>query len=170
MDFSALAKARFSVRSFSEKPLKEEELNAVLEAGRCAPTACNYQPQKIYVLKSEKAIAAIRAITRCAFNAPVVLLVCGDTAVSWKNPFSKHDSMDADCSIVATQMMLKAAELGLGTTWVGYFDPEKVREAFSLPEGVEPLCLLPIGYPASDAVPSEMHGSRKPLSETVTVF
>ena len=167
MEFSTLAAARYSVRDFSDAPVSKQELDVVLEAGRLAPTACNLQPQRIYVLQSEQALASIRAITPCAFNAPLVLLVCGDTSESWNNPYSGHDAAEMDASIVTSHMMLQAAQLGLGTTWVCFFDPAKVKAAFSLPEGVEPYCLLPLGRPADSARPSEQHGSRKPLQETV---
>ena len=65
-------------------------------------------------------------------------------------------------------MMLEAADLGLGTTYVGMFDPEKLCEAFPELKGLVPIALLPLGYPAEDAHPSRLHGSRKPLEELVT--
>lgn len=168
MDFSELARSRFSVRQFSEQPVPRETLDKILEAGRLAPTACNLQPQHVYVLQSQAALDAIRAITPCAFNDPVVLLVCGDTKTCWTNPYSGHTSAEVDASIVAAHMMLQAADLALGTTWVGYFDAQKVKEAFSLPDGVEPCCLLPLGFPAKTAAPAELHGQRKPMDETVS--
>ena len=89
MDFSELARSRYSVRQFSEQPVPRETLDKILEAGRLAPTACNLQPQHVYVLQSQAALDAIRAITPCAFNAPVVLLVCGDTKTCWTNPYRR---------------------------------------------------------------------------------
>ena len=106
MTFLELAKKRFSVRSFEDKPVEQEKLDRILEARHVAPTACNFQPQRIYVLESEDAIGKIRGITRCAFDAPVVLLVCGDTSEAWVNPFNNRSSAEMDCSIVTTQMML----------------------------------------------------------------
>ena len=99
MDFSELARSRYSVRQFSEQPVPRETLDKILEAGRLAPTACNLQPQHVYVLQSQAALDAIRAITPCAFNAPVVLLVCGDTKTCWTNPYSGHTSAEVDASI-----------------------------------------------------------------------
>lgn len=167
MTFLELARARYSVRKFAETPVEEEKLQAVLQAGACAPTAKNLQPQRIYVLQSEAAVARIRGITRCAFNAPVVLLICGDTGEGWVNPFNDRNSTEMDCSIVTTQMMLQAQELGLGTTWVCWFDTEAVKKVFGLPVGIEPFALLPLGYPAADCAPSPMHANRKPQEETV---
>ena len=64
-------------------------------------------------------------------------------------------------------LVLKVAELGLGTTWVGYFDPAKVKAQFALPDTLVPVAVFPIGYPASDAAPAAFHTQRKPLEETV---
>jgi len=69
MTFMELAKARYSVRKFSDKPIEKEKLDAILEAGRIAPTGHNYQPYRVYVLQSPEALEKIRGLTRCAFNA-----------------------------------------------------------------------------------------------------
>jgi len=167
MELLELAKARYSVRKFAEKPVEEEKLQKVLAAGACAPTAKNQQPQKIYVLESPEAVEKIRGITRCAFNAPVVLMVCGCKDQAWVNPFNDRSSAEMDCSIVTTQMMLQAQELGLGTCWVCWFDTKQTKEAFNIPENEEVFALLPLGYPAESSHPSSMHDSRKALEETV---
>jgi nitroreductase len=168
MDFYKLAASRYSVRKFAEKPLEDQKLNRILECGRIAPSAHNNQPQRIYVLKSEEALAKIRAITHYAFNAPVVLLVCGNVDEGWINHFNNRNATEMDTSIVTTHMMLQAQELGIGSTWVCWFDTEKVKQEFALPQGIEPFCLLPLGYPAENSVPTANHTTRKPLSETVT--
>lgn len=167
MSLFELARQRYSVRKYAQRPVEEEKLQQVLAAGACAPTAKNQQPQKIYVLESQEAIAKIRGLARCAFDALVVLLICGQTGQAWVNPFNQRCSAEMDCSIVTTQMMLQAQELGLGTCWVCWFDTELIKKEFQLPEGVEPYALLPLGYPAEDSRPSGNHDSRKPLSETV---
>ena len=167
MELLELAKARYSVRKFADKPVEEEKLQKVLAAGACAPTAKNQQPQKIYVLESAEAIEKIRGITRCAFNAPVVLLVCGCKDQAWVNPFNDRSSAEMDCSIVTTQMMLEAQELGLGTCWVCWFDTALTKQTFNIPENEEVFALLPLGYPAESSKPSGMHDSRKELTETV---
>lgn len=168
MDFYKLCRARYSVRKFADSQVEEAQLTQILEAGATSPTAKNLQPQRIYVLKSSEAMEKLRAITRCAFNAPMALLVCAEVGEAWVNPFNGRSSAEMDASIAATHMMLQAAELGLGTTWCCWVDFKKVSEAFSLPEGIEPYCLLPLGYPAHDSSPSAQHTVRKPLSATVT--
>ena len=168
MEFTKLAEERYSLRYFSSKPVEKEKLNTILKAGRLAPTACNNQPQRILVIESEKAFAKLKNCTRCHFNAPMALLVCYDKTASWKRSFDNHDSGYTDASIVTTHMMLQAAELGLGTTWVAYFNPAAVKEEFKLPDNLIPVALLPMGYPSEGAGPNEQqHFSRKPLEETV---
>lgn len=167
MNFFELTKARYSVRKYADKPVEPEKLDKILAAGATAPTAKNQQPQRIYVLESPEAIEKIRGITRCAFNAPVVLLVCGDKEAAWTNPFNGRNSAEMDCSIVTTQMMLQAQELGLGTCWVCWFDTEATKKAFNIPETQEVFALLPLGYPAEESKPAAMHDSRKALDETV---
>ncbi len=170
MEFSQLIKERYSVRKFADQPVEQDKLEKILEAGRVAPTAKNLQPQRIYVLQSQEALLKIRTIARCAFNAPLVLLVCGDLKEGWVNPFNQRNSTEMDVSIVNTQMMLQAKELGLDSTWVCWFDTAAVKAAFCLPEEIEPFCLLPLGYPAAGVVPSSTHHQRKALSETVIML
>ena len=167
MEFFDLIRDRYSVRKYADKPVEQEKLNKILAAGAAAPTAKNLQPQCIYVLESQEAIEKIRGITRCAFNASVVLMVCGNKEEAWVNPFNNRSSAEMDCSIVTTQMMLQAQELGLGTCWVCWFDTEETKKAFGIPENQEVFALLPLGYPAEESKPSAMHDSRKPLEETV---
>lgn len=167
MDFLELAKGRYSVRKFDPRPVEEEKLQKILEAGRVAPTAKNMQPQRIYVLESPEAISAIREITTMAFDAPMVLVLCGNPGAGWVNPFNNRNSTEMDCSIVLTHMMLEAADLGLGTTWVGWFDTAAVKQRFDIPAEEEVYALLPLGYPAENCRPARIHEVRKDLSETV---
>ena len=168
MDLMEPARERYSVRKYDPRPVEGEKLDRILEAGALAPSAKNQQPQHVYVLESPAAIEKIRSLARCAFDAPVVLLVCGDKDAAWTNPFNGRNSVEMDCSILATHMMLEAQAQGLGTCWVCWFDTQAVKEAFDLPAGHEPYLLMPLGYPAESSHPSSNHASRRPLSETVT--
>ncbi len=168
MDYQELIRTRYSVRKFQPRQVEEEKVTAILEAGRLAPTAKNQQPQHIYVLRSEEAIAKIESITKMTFHAKTVLLICGNADQAVITPFNNRNSMETDIAIVTTCMMLKAVDLDLGATWVCWFDTDKTKELFRLPEGEEPYYLLPIGYPAENAQPGPMHGERKDLAETVT--
>lgn len=167
MNFSDLIAQRYSVRDFSPQPVEEEKILAILTAGRLAPTACNNQPQRFYVARSGPALETLREITPCVFNAPVVIVLAGRAAEAWVNPFSGRDSLETDVSIAGTQMMLQAAELGLGSTWVQWADLEQVRARLGLPEEVTVLGLLNVGYPSERAEPAPQHTRRRPLEETV---
>lgn len=154
MDFLTFSRKRYSVRSYSQTPVEDDKIQKILQAALIAPTAVNYQPQKIYVLKSEEALRKIRGITKSTYQAPLVFLICSDVNRSWHSPFvDGYDSGEMDASIVCTHMMLEAEQLGLGSVWVLLFDPQKIREAFELPDNIKPVCLLPVGYPSKDAVP-----------------
>ena len=165
MEFITLAQSRFSHRSFSEQPVAQEQLDLILEAGRIAPTAGNYQPQRILVITGEEAIAKLKRCTPCHYDASLILLVCYENIS--KNPFTGEKIGEIDASIVATHMLLEATDLGLGCVWVGYFNPDLIRTTFHLPENYIPVALLPIGYPAADAHPSPMHDNRLPREKTV---
>ncbi len=168
MDFFELAGKRYSLRRFSRQKVEKEKIDRILEAGRLAPTACNNQPQKILVLDSEEALEKVKKCTPCHFDAPLMLIVCYDKTESWKRDYDGRDFGDIDASIVGTHLMMEAAELGLGTTWVGFFDPAAVVREFSLPENIIPIALFPTGYPAEGAGPNmERHSNRKPLGQTV---
>lgn len=168
MEFLDLAKRRFSERNFDKtRPVEEEKLAKILEAGRIAPTACNYQPQKVYVIKSEDGLWKAAKLTH-TYNAPVVLLVCYDANTVWKNVREEgYNSGEQDASIVATSMMFEAEDLGIHSIWLRGFNAKLVSEAFELPENIKPVMMLAIGYPNGETKPAPMHSTKKELSETV---
>ena len=168
MDFLQFARdRRYSVREFKAQPVEKEKLELILEAGRIAPTACNYQPQRIMVIDEPAAYEKLKQCTPCHFNAPVVLMICYDKTTVWKNKINGTVGGDVDARIVTTHMMLQAAALGLGATWVGAFKLEKLREAFNLPDFLVPVALLPIGYPADDVEPHPWHFMRFDMDHSV---
>ncbi len=168
MDFLKLATERFSARDFSSLPIEDEKIEIIKEAARIAPTAKNNQPQKVYILKSEDALKKIRENTRSAFNAPVVFAVCIDEEKQWQQPFTKEFMGDVDAAIVATHMMLAAESVGLGSCFVCYFDPEKFKADFCLPENIKPVALLPVGYKSEECLPSFRHFERNSMEEVIT--
>lgn len=168
MDFLKLAESRFSVREFADKKVEREVIEKILRAGQVAPTACNRQPQRIFVIESEKALATLKKCTGSHYNAPLAFLVCYDKDECWKRDYDGKPSGDIDASIVCTHMMLEAAELGVGSTWVMHYIPEAVRVEFALPDQLESTAILVMGYPKEGLTPSPMHGKNKPLSDTVS--
>ncbi|MDR1534421.1 MAG: nitroreductase family protein [Planctomycetota bacterium] len=167
MDFAKLAEERYSVRKFSGRPVEREKLDLVLQAGLNAPTACNNQPQRILILDGADDLEKLGECTPYTFGAPTALLICFDESKSWVRPFDQAKSGLIDASIVTTQMMLQAADLGLGTTWVGYFEPVKIKAAFGLPDAFVPAAILPLGYPAADAAKNPLHFKKLPPEEVV---
>ena len=167
MDFQSLSAARYSLRKFDSRPVEREKLDLILEAGRNAPTAHNFQPQRIFVLQTPQALEKADASSGSHFDPPVMLAVAYDPAVSWKRETDGKDHGEIDAAIAATQMMLQAADLGLGTTYIGKFEPDKLLAAFPEMAGLRPIALLPLGYPAEGAHPSRLHADRKPLEELV---
>ena len=158
MTFLELAKARYSVRKFKDTQIEPDKLASILEAGKIAPTATNAQPQKIFVLQSKEAVEKISSVCRCIFGAPTVLVIGYDKNRDWKNPLMPpYHSGETDASIVCTHMMLEAWEQGIGSCWVGFFNGDEVKNVLGLPDDVEVSALLPIGYPADDAAPSDRH-------------
>ena len=167
MDFLTLAKARYSVRKLSDHPIEKEKIEKILKAAQLAPTAMNFQPHRILVIDAPQELEKMRNSTRYHYNAPLVMVVCYDTNVSWKRDFDEKDEGIVDASVVATHMLLEVANLGLGSTWVGHFDPELISKNFNLPDTILPVALLPIGYPAPEAKPAHPHDSRIELNEFV---
>ena len=168
MTFQELAKNRYSVRSFRETPIEKEHMDLILEAGRVAPTACNFQPQKIYVARSAEAREKLASVCRCTFGAPVILVVGYDRTRDWKNKLMPGlTSGETDAAIVCTHMMLQAADLGVGSCWGGYFNPDKVAAVLGLPENLTVSALLPIGYPAENAEPLPLHSLYRELADLV---
>lgn len=151
MDFQELVKKRYSVRSFKEQPVEKEKVRKVLETAHFAPSACNFQPWVFVVLHEKKSRAALRdAYDKDWFiDAPVVIVACCDRNRAWIRGDGKKYG-DIDIAIAMDHLTLQAAELGLGTCWVGAFNEEKVREALKLPFHMEPVIMTPLGYPDKD--------------------
>ena len=167
MDFAKLSAERYSLRKFSDQPVEQEKLALILEAGRNAPTAHNNQPQRIFVIQSPEALEKADACTPMHFHAPMTLVVAYDPEAAWKREHDGKNHGEIDASIAITQMMLQAADLGLGSTYVGVFEPEKLLEAFPEMAGLCPIAMLPMGYPAENARPSKLHTMRNPMENFV---
>ena len=168
MEFKDVIQNRYSCKKYSDIPVEPEKLTAVLEAGRLAPTAKNLQEQHIYVLQTPEALAKADAVTPCRYGAPVMLCVAFDSKNVFTYPGGKRDSGAEDAAIIATHMILAAADEGLDSCWINFFDPDKAKEILGLPENEEVLMFMDLGYAAEGTGPLANHDSRKPLSETVS--
>lgn len=171
MDFFELAKKRYSERYFDSRPIEEEKLDRILEVGRIVPTACNYQPQRFYVIRSPEAREKLKLVTHFYFNAPIMILVCYDSRVVWQNPrdryYENFNSGEQDASIAATTMMYEAEELGVHTLWIRGFDSKTVADVYDLPDHMIPVMMLELGYPSERTKPSDWHYIRNPIEDFV---
>lgn len=167
MEFERLISERYSVRSFMSEHLPQEAIDKILEAAHKAPTGCNYQTQRILVLNTDESLEKLRGCTRCHFGAPTAMLICHNRDESWRRPYDGELSSPVDAAIVTTYMMLAARNIGVGSCWVMHFNPSAIREAFDIPEKVEPTALLVLGYPSEEAKPLDMHYKTRPLDEVV---
>jgi nitroreductase len=164
MDFQELILRRYSVRAYKPDEIPADSLIAVLEAGRLAPTAANRQAFRIMVLRTKDAKERLLEIYKAEWfvQPPIVLAVVSMPRENWVRSDGRNYS-DVDAAIVMDHMILAAADLGLGTCWVGAFNPDKARSNLSLPEEAEPVAFTPLGY-ARD-VPSPK--KRKALEDLV---
>ncbi len=165
MLFEDVIRNRYACRKFSDYKLTDEELDKVLEAGRIAPSAKNLQPIKIIVCSSNEALDKIDKVSPCRYGAKQVLIVCGNK----NNAFREGDysGYEVDASICATHMILEAINIGVDNIWVRRFDSKVLKELFNLDDGLEPVCLIPLGKRAEDCPESPNHNKRKEISELV---
>ncbi|MDW7674163.1 MAG: nitroreductase family protein [Bacillota bacterium] len=168
MSFLELAKRRYSVRKFKSKGVEEEKLKQVLEAGRLAPSAVNFQPVQFVVLQEEEIRQQVASTYSrdWLMGAPVIIVVCGDHQTAWRRRDGK-DHCDIDAAIAIDHMTLAAADLGLGTCWVCAFDSMSCSKVLGLPSNLEVIALIPLGYPADEVDINCHEKMRKKLDEIV---
>ena len=168
MEFKEVVKNRYSCKKYSERKVDRESLTAILNAGRLAPTAKNLQEQHIYVVETEENLAKIDKVTPCRYGASTVLVVAFDKNNVYTYPGGKRDSGIEDASIIATHLMLAAANEGVDSCWLNNFDPDILAKELELPKNEEILMLLDLGYAAEGTGPLPNHSSRKDLDDTVS--
>lgn len=168
MEFKDVVKNRYSCKSYDGRKVEQDKLYRILEAGRLAPTAKNLQEQHIYVVQSEEGLAKIDKVTPCRYNAGTCLLVAFDKNNVYTYPNSARESGVEDATIVATHLMLAAADEGVDSCWLNCIDIDKIKAEFALPDNEDVLMILDLGYGSEGAGPLANHGNRKPLSETVS--
>ena len=164
MQFTELITKRYSVRAYKPDPIEDQELQQVLEAARMAPTAANMQPFQLIVVHTRGREEELRRIYDREWftQAPLIVVACGIPSQAWV----RHDKANygvVDVAIVMDHLILAAADQGLGTCWVGAFEPQAARQVLGIPEDVDPIVMTPLGYPADQPGPKV----RKPLDELV---
>ena len=167
MNFLDIAKKRYSVRSYNSQNVEPEKLDKILEAAHIAPTAANLQPVRLLVIQEKTELDKISKAANI-YNAPLGIIVFSVHSIAWKRPFDNKQTTDIDASILTDHMMLEATELGLGSVWICYFKPDVIKEEFNLPDNLEPVNILAIGY--SDEKPASLtrhEETRMPLSDLI---
>lgn len=157
MDVFEAIKERRSIRSYKDKPIEEEKLQRLLEAARLAPSAKNRQNWKFIVVKERK--IREKLVPACyeqefVAQAPVVIAGVANPAFKWYR---------IDMGIAFEHIALEAVDLGLGTCWIGAFDERMVSDILNVPENLETVILMAIGYP--DYMPTPI--PRKDMNDII---
>lgn len=167
MNFLGIAKSRYSVRSYSDKKVEQEKLDKILLAAHVAPTAANLQPVRLIAVQSDEGLNKIGKSANI-YGAPLAIIVCSEHNKAWTRPFDGKQTVDIDASILTDHMMLEATELGLGTVWICYFKADIIKREFNLPNNLEPINILAVGYSNEPPADPERHSTQRiPLSNLV---
>lgn len=170
MNIDKLFLKRKSIRSFSDKEVEKDTILELLNATRLAPSAVNYQPWRFFVCSSEEIKEQIvESYPRNWFKtAPLYIVACADKSQSWKREADNKDHGNIDVAIAVTHLTLKATELGLGTCWVCNFDPSVLKDALNLDKALEPVAIIPIGYPSEKELQREVQPKKRKSVEEFT--
>lgn len=168
MTILEIAKKRCSVRGYKNTPIEKEKLDRILEAAHVAPTAANLQPIKLFVVQSEENLVKIGKSANL-YGAPAAIVVCADKQKAWKRPFDGMITTDIDASILTDHMMLEATAQGLGSVWICYFQPDILKKELALPDNLEPINILALGYSAEPDADENRHSTQRiPIEKLVT--
>ncbi len=165
-NFLTLAKERYSCRKYSAVCLTEKEIDNILQAAAAAPSAMNKQPVHVWAVTSDEGLEKLKKTTEYTYGAPAVFLVGCKEEEAWVRKYDGKNGAEVDAAIVGTHIMLEAASIGLGSVWVGSFDPAKVKELFPQTAEWTPVAMFPVGHPAD--IPSPRHTERKSLEDFTT--
>lgn len=179
MKFMELVKQRESTREYSSKPVAREMIEQCLEAARLAPSACNSQPWSFIVVEDEekknrivdKAMSGIYSLNKFVKTAPVLIVVITENSkyiarMGGMLRAVKYNLIDI--GIACDHLTLQAAELGLGTCWLGWFNEKAVKKVLGLPKSTKIDVMISLGY--ADESPEPREKIRKPLEEIIRYY
>lgn len=157
MSFADIANARYSCRNYDRNRIVERNiLTSIIQSAQIAPSACNRQPWT-FILIDDQCDASCREAIIESYNrpwvdsAPAFIVACGDHNQAWHRPADGKDHTDVDLSIAIEHICLAATDAGLGTCWICNFDKEKITKKLNIPSNIEPIAIIPIGYPIDNA-------------------
>ena len=164
MNFLELVQLRHSVRKYEARKIEKQKLEYIMECVRMAPSAVNFQPWRFRIIDEEAQLNAIKTAYKREWiaSAPCIIVACVNHEESWHRRSDNKDHANIDAAIATEHLCLAAAEQGLGTCWVCNFEPDTCREILQLPSHLEPVVLIPIGYPAEETVAEK---KRKDLTD-----
>jgi nitroreductase len=169
MEYTTLINTRESVRSYDpSRPVPDDILRKILDAGRLALSAANRQPWKFLVISSPEMLEKVRACYNHDWfrDAPHVIVVMGLKERAWSRSFDGYNSVETDTAIAMTHIILAAENEGVGACWIAAFDPMKLREALSISGNQEVFGITPLGYPRQEFRKTGMK-KRKTFEEVV---
>lgn len=167
MKFLELAKQRYSVRAYQDRKVEPEKLEKILEAAHVAPTAANRQPVRLLVVQEEEGLLKVAKAANI-YQAPLAVIVCADHEKAWVRSYDNKNTCDIDATILTDHMMLEVEELGLGSVWICHFKPDVLREEFRIPDNLEPINILAVGYSSESPASPERHSqTRVPVKDIV---
>jgi nitroreductase len=160
-----LIKKRRSIRRYTDQDLTDEQIQQLMEAAMAAPSGHNRQPWSFIIVKDaqlKQKLAETHQYAKMAATAPVVIVVCSDTAIS-------ADMWLEDASAATENMLLQASAMGLGAVWVGMqYTPDwqvYARDLLNIPDSVQVVCIVPIGYPAEERAPKTKYNPARVFYE-----
>lgn len=155
--------SRRSVRKYTDQPVSREIISKLITAAQYAPSAHNTRPWHFLVIEDQEVLKQMRHIQRSASfaeNAPLAIIVCGDTEQAFHREKEGWTYVDIDCSAATQNILLAAHAQGLGACWCGATPMTKpiegLKELFNLPENIKPFSIVVIGYP--DEAPKQPEG------------
>lgn len=177
MEFIELAKRRYSSRSYKNISVDDDKILLILNAGRIAPSARNMQPWHFVVIRNKSKLEELAKVffRNWMTQAPILLFICGDKNLGWvRDNGESHgwvrvekSHLDIDIAIATDHITLQATELGLATCWICNFDVNLAKASLKLPDNIEPIVLLTLGYPADNVDVNRHAEKRKNLSEII---
>jgi nitroreductase len=169
MEYTELIHRRESIRNYDPvRTVPKEILERILDAGRMAPSACNYQPWKFLLISSYELLEKVKAsYNRDWFKkAPHILVIIGYRDQAWKRSYDGYNSIETDVAIAMTHIILAAENEGVGTCWIEAYDPVLLRKALNTEENQIIFGITPLGYPGAGFKKS-MVKKRKSLKDIV---
>lgn len=169
MEYYELIRSRESIRNYdSNRPVPKQILEKILDAGRLAPSACNYQPWKFLAISSAEMLEKVRSAYPRDWlkDAPHILIVVGLKGLAWTRSYDGYNSIETDVTIAMTHLILAAENEGIATCWIEAYDPAVLRDALELNENEVVFGITPLGY-SKPGFKKNGVKIRKPLEEIV---